>query len=345
MNTVHCKGEPLQIGLQHGESATEAIKRSILFYSKLFEENCKLEWDDVCQVASKFLPFLRQEWPWLCEEMNGVAQGAGVPFLSILAINVRTEIAYGMFSDGCTSVAWKTNTESFLAQNWDWQSEQTENLIHLRISRTSKPSIDMITEAGIIGKIGFNDSGVGTCLNAIKALGVDFGKLPCHLALRVCLDSTSRDEAVSTLHRYGVASACHILVADVTGGRGLECTHQDIVDLPMSTYGRLGVITHTNHFIRQHSETETTSGMPDTIFRLRRINELVGSFEGEPHEGDIASFLKDEMNYPASINRGHTEESTVQTLFSIIMDLEQRTAHVKIGRPTENGAEVVLSTE
>lgn len=52
----------------------------------------------------------------------GVAQGAGVPVESILALNVRTEIAYGMFSDGCTALSWKSKDESFLAQNWDVSS-------------------------------------------------------------------------------------------------------------------------------------------------------------------------------------------------------------------------------
>ncbi len=38
----------------------------------------------------------------------------------VIAINVRTEIAFGMFSDGCTALGWKTRDGSFLAQNWDW---------------------------------------------------------------------------------------------------------------------------------------------------------------------------------------------------------------------------------
>jgi hypothetical protein len=49
----------------------------------------------------------------------GVADGSGIPFLSILAMNIRTEISMGLFSDGCTSFAWKTNDASLLAQNWD----------------------------------------------------------------------------------------------------------------------------------------------------------------------------------------------------------------------------------
>src|SRR5947209_19922885 len=53
------------------------------------------------------------------EEMRGLAEGAEVDFESVLALNVRTEIAYGMFNDGCTAFSWREGEESFLAQNWD----------------------------------------------------------------------------------------------------------------------------------------------------------------------------------------------------------------------------------
>lgn len=56
---------------------------------------------------------------------KGVAHGAGVDVESILALNVRTEIAYGMFSDGCTALSYKSDDDSLLAQNWDVSPSQT----------------------------------------------------------------------------------------------------------------------------------------------------------------------------------------------------------------------------
>lgn len=73
----------------------------------------------MCKIASAFLPTLRSRWPQYVEELEGLAEGAGSDFLSILALNVRTEIAYGMASDGCTAFSWKTRNASFIAQNWD----------------------------------------------------------------------------------------------------------------------------------------------------------------------------------------------------------------------------------
>lgn len=99
---------------------------------------------------------------------------------------------------------------------------QKENLIILTIEQASKPTIKMVTEAGIIGKIGLNSMGVGVCLNAIRAKGMDYTRLPCHLGLRMVLESKSREEAVARLENYGIASACHMLIADPTGGVGVE---------------------------------------------------------------------------------------------------------------------------
>ena len=240
-----------------------------------------------------------------------------------------------MSSDGCTAFSWKKDASSFLAQNWDWRKEQKENLIRLCIQQNGRPNIDMITEAGIIGKIGLNHVGVGVCLNAIRANGVDFGKLPCHLALRRCLESDTREDAVATLLRVGVASACHILVADANGGTGLECSNLDIVQLPVSNEG---ILTHTNHFLKEHPGVHENIQFPDTKTRLERINFLLETVDPK----NISAPLMDEEGSPTSINRKATSESTWETLFSIVMDLKDRHAQVSIGRPSAPEQKIVL---
>ena len=291
-------------------------------------------------MAAKFEPLLQEKWPHYREELKGVASGAGVPYLSILALNVRTEIAYGMSKDGCTAVFWRSELSTFLAQNWDWQEEQQENLITLSISQGLKPTITMITEAGIIGKIGLNSMGVGVCLNAIRALGVDFQQLPCHLALRSCLESSSVQDAVTIIRESGVAAACHILVADAKKAVGLECSHVDMVELLTH-----GILTHTNNFIKRHA-VEDKQALADSPVRLRRINELIDKQREQLHgtdplkTEDIRSLLEDDENFPTAICRSKTEDSTVATLFNIVMDLTKRKAEVIVGKPSQRGAEI-----
>ena len=267
---------------------------------------------------------------------TGVATGANVPYLSILAMNVRTEIAFGLATDGCTAISWNANQSSFLAQNWDWHEEQQQNLINLNISLKGKPAISMITEAGIIGKIGLNSRGVGVCLNAIKVRGVTYQRLPCHLALRTCLESLSAEEAVATLERAGVASACHILVADAESAIGLECSHIDIERLTPEQ----GVLTHTNHYIKPHHGVVDLMALKDSPTRFKRLDQLVQKqterFNNTRSVAleDIRSLLKDEEGYPTAICRSRTDDNPLATLFNIVMDLKNRRAEIVVGKPS-----------
>jgi isopenicillin-N N-acyltransferase-like protein len=229
---------------------------------------------------------------------------------------------------------------SFLAQNWDWQNEQTPNLIALAITQNNKPTIKMITEAGLIGKIGLNSSGVGVCLNAIKAPGISYDKLPCHLALRLCLDSPSAEAALTKLKHYGIASSCHLLLADsITGGVSIEASALDIVTIPQNEKGQ---VFHSNHFIAKHS-VESKLYLPDSLFRLNRIREIVDDLGAtEPGIKVIEDLLDDEKGYPTAICREKTEKSTVASLFSIVMDLSNKKACVRVGRPVVSKERVEL---
>lgn len=317
------------------------------------------------------------------EELRGLADGAGVDFLDILAINIRTEIMFGLFtdpgnpqthagvpSDGCTSLAWKqpsssssSGSVSFLAQNWDWMSEQGPNLIICHINPTKGkeqegspqqlPRIAMVTEAGIIGKIGFNSSGVGCCLNAIRARGIARSKLPVHFALRTVLESSSRDDAVAELRKVGVAGSAHILIADgEVGSVGLECTPLGIKEVGMDGWRR---VLHTNHLILEHEGVDEPPWLEDSPRRLERVQKLADGLLGGASGGEglveglsierLKEVFRDEEDYPCSINRRQEGECKTQTLFNIIMRLDKREAVVKIGRPSEGGEEVLLRTD
>ncbi|KAJ4388081.1 hypothetical protein N0V93_008686 [Gnomoniopsis smithogilvyi] len=355
MKQVHCSGKPRQIGYSHGTAARDQVHGSIAFYSKLFQEKCSMSWDEVTAEANKYVDPLQATCSRYLEEIEGLAEGAGVSFLDVLALNVRTEIMFGLFtdptnachadipSDGCTSLGWvDASGQSFLAQNWDWQSAQGPNLIVCHISQpdTKIPNISMVTEAGIIGKIGFNADGVGCCLNAIRARGVDATKLPVHFALRTVLESPSREKAVAQIKTLGVAGSAHILVADHSGSTGLECTPFGIKEIAMDTKQR---VYHTNHLILEHPGVDEPPWLEDSRSRLSRIEGLADTVTTSKVETrQLFEMFKDEEGCPCSINRKQEGPSGPQTLFTIIMSLGNGEALVKFGRPTEDGEEIRL---
>ena len=260
-----------------------------------------------------------------------MADGARVELPDIIACNVRTEIAFGLFSDGCTALSWRTDDASFLAQNWDWQEAQKQNLIVLKIEQAGRPSIKMVTEAGLIGKIGLNSAGVGVCLNAIRIKGMDPSRLPCHLGLRMVLDSTSREEAVEKLEDYGIASACHMLIADSTGGVGLEWSSADVQKCTMNAAKQ---VFHSNHYLLEHPGVrQDTNWLADSSYRVTRIEDLANKIEGTPTKDEIFDIFMDESNFPGAICRAQKGASGSASLFNIVMDLTTKTASVTLGRP------------
>ena len=118
----------------------------------MFEYTSKMDWPTVLQLAEEFRASLERKTPSLYAELQGIAEGAGVGILDIVALNCRSEISLGNFSDGCTSLSWKKNDNArILAQNWDWTSSIQKNLALMDIEISGKPRICMVAEVSCSG--------------------------------------------------------------------------------------------------------------------------------------------------------------------------------------------------
>lgn len=119
----------------------------------MFKQTSRLDWPAVREIAQQYSDTILKLTPDLHAEIEGIADGAGLDVLDIVALNARSEIALGCFSDGCTSVAWKTENEGvFLSQNWDWTARVKKNLAFMSIEREGKPVIWMITEVSLLSE-------------------------------------------------------------------------------------------------------------------------------------------------------------------------------------------------
>src|SRR6185436_584334 len=115
------------------------------------------------------------------EEIAGIAHGAGQDEYELRAINARTEILAGM--SGLTECS-VVGQGGLLAQNWDWHPDATHSTL-VWIVEHEHGWFATLTEAGILGKIGLNDAGLGVCLNILHTTadgGLD--GTPIHILLR-----------------------------------------------------------------------------------------------------------------------------------------------------------------
>ncbi|OJJ01269.1 hypothetical protein ASPVEDRAFT_40841 [Aspergillus versicolor CBS 583.65] len=332
---VIAQGTPWEIGHAHGSQIPNRIAQCIKNYERLFHETAETDWTESKERAATYLPALEHNEPDLVDEMRGIAAGAGVDFLDILALNLRSEISLTNYSDGCTSIAAAAASGVYLGQNWDWVGEAASSTAFFDISKTGKPRIRMIGEAGIVAKFGFNDAGVGVCMNAIKCGTVDKTQLPVHLAMRRVLECASLDEALDMLEKKGVASCVNLVIADRSGKIAtVECTPRGLA--PVFPDGS-SFVFHTNHFwspgipagIRDHPSK-------NSFTRLERIKTLS---QGEVASvAKIRSWLSDEEGKPASICRytppGARGIERMETLLTVIMDMQKLQAEVSFGKPS-----------
>ncbi|KAH8890171.1 peptidase C45 acyl-coenzyme A:6-aminopenicillanic acid acyl-transferase-like protein [Thozetella sp. PMI_491] len=334
MLIVECSGTPYEIGQSHGSAAKEQIGHCVDFYAGHFMRQSKQSWPQVQETAQSFEQHIKSAWPRYYDEIRGIADGCGRDILDIVALNVRTEIAFGLFSDGCTSLSWHGEKWARLGQNWDWMPEQKQSLIILRIKGDGeRPSIAMVTEAGIIGKIGLNSHGVGVCLNAIRTKGCNPTKLPVHFGLRLAMESRSATEAADKMEALGMASSAHILLADEKEAIGFEFTATTFARLPMN---QNNCVVHSNHLLGVHPDVYEPGWLLDSPARVDTMNDLtskLGLKTREPTSEEFSSLFEDETNYPAAICRKLEGDSGAETLFNIVMDLKNKTAVVKLGRP------------
>ena len=305
------------------------------------------------EKTASFQPFLKARFPRYFEEIEGIAEGAKVDLLDVLALNIRTEIAFGLFDknsrrpmaiavDGCTTLGWRTpDGKSYLAQNWDWKAKQKPNLIILRVTPDAGlPRFQMITEAGIIGKIGFNELGVGCLLNGIRAQGVDPERMPIHFALRTILESRSKADALEKIKAVGLSGSSHILLGDSTGPTGLECTSIGQQEIPADDFGR---VVHANNLILKHEGVFEPLWLEDSPKRTARMQELATKEVGENASFEsLHDLFKDEQGSPAAINRRQHGNNDSNTLFNVVYELTTRKGIVSMGRPTEVEEQITI---
>jgi isopenicillin-N N-acyltransferase-like protein len=347
MKRIQLSGTPYAVGEQHGKQGKEQVAQSLETYERLFHDYAQIDWKEAQERALVHLSAIEEYDIDLIEEMEGVAKGAGVDFEDILALNARSEIALTNNTfDGCTAIAvtMPISSKTFLGQNWDWKASQSNSLLLLDIKQKSKPDITMVTEGGIIGKIGLNSSGIGVCLNALLT-NAKSDKVPIHLGMRGILNSYTLGEAISRVSDFQMASAANFLIASDEGeGKAMA------VDLEVSPLGIEvmfnvdGAISHTNHLCSKNLKSKMGDLVEvvysDSMIRSNRIEQLLHlARQGQKtiNEDTFKSWFSDHFNYPDSICRHENERMPeyrrMKSVFSIIMNLSERTMRVSDGSP------------
>jgi len=323
---ITISGEPFERGLQHGTQLAAEIEKAVDFYRSIFG----LAEDEILRHAEYFRKKIDAFDQSFVEEMDGIARGADIDPLWIVALNARTEIlsrSPGVTNE-CTAVYF--SEASILGQNWDWGRALEPLAVLMKIEPADGHAIFMFTEPGIIGKIGMNSRGLGVCLN-ILTLGHVLDGLPIHILLRAILECESLAQVESLLISHGGGKASNIMVAD-GGGNGFDVEFCDASSYrvePRSNY-----LLHTNHYLGSAINSEQNPDFSSSYARFDRATQFLLDNSGRD-VGAMRDLLSDESDRSYPIYREYLADDSVHelgTVCTIVMELAQLKLHIRKGK-------------
>jgi isopenicillin-N N-acyltransferase-like protein len=318
---ISIKGCAKERGFQHGQKLRPEIHQVIQFYQQIFPQNQ----EDIFKEAEHFKIKIKEYNDKYAQEIEALAEGAQVNPLWIYALNSRTEIL-SYYPVECTSIYFQKT--GILGQNWDWAQALEGLIVLMKIQLDFGPKILMLTEPGIIGKIGMNSRGLGVCLNLLmikpKLTGV-----PIHILLRSVLDSETISDAENQLKRAGLGQASNILMGTGMGEcLNLEFAGDELFDLEPDQQ----VLIHTNHFLA--SSINPPCGMfRRSYLRLKTIKNKLRK-ESEFSLEKMKKILLDRSNPESPIHQPYIHYPVIGdlgTIYTVIMDLKNLTMYIKSG--------------
>jgi isopenicillin-N N-acyltransferase-like protein len=352
--------DPRERGRVHGRAMAVAIRDNLNTYLDRFEAG-GVRRSLALDQADAWSAVIARENGEYAEEMDAVAEGAGLSSTQITLLNARYEIAYsGLASEaqavnaaparreteGCTSFGLMPsatrNGHTIIGQNWDWLGSIRGRTFVMRVVRTNspgdgKPNFIGFTEGGIVGpKMGVNAAGIGLCVNGIVTAreGANPFRKPFHVRCREILDAPTYDKALQAVVQTDRTCSANFLIAHAEGEiLDIEATPDHCAYI----YPENGLLTHANHLVKETrvaSEFERIA--PHTLYRAVRLERLLRRHCGKIDLDVIASALSDHFSAPAAICRhpdpSLPEAKRVITVAAIAIDLNTRTLYATDGQ-------------
>ena len=282
---LSASGSPGAVGLVHGRTFAAQVKDNVAFYVRWLARVTGRSPTQLLHTARRFKPVLARHHPEILEEIQGIAKGARRLLDELLLVNARTDMlvmaarekktrpskrAASSPGPGCTALALLGRVghggpRVALGQNWDWRKDLEKHTLVLRVKPRRGPRLVTFTEAGMVGKIGFNEHRLGVCLNFLSHKSDDpDGEvgIPVHCLLRLVMGCRSIEEAHKLVAWAPRCASANFLVAR-HGSTGPEVLDLEITN---GAVGRLRIppggtyLVHTNHYKNVALSPGCTSG-------------------------------------------------------------------------------------
>ena len=217
--------------------------------------------------------------------VRGLADGAGVPFDDVFAVNALEELFHGQPVERCSSLAVASPAGTLLGHNEQWATCELGNCaVVVERPADGAPWVVSPTVAACVPVVGVNAFGGAFGVDSLVA-DDDGDGIPRVLAAREVLDARDPGDLLERARLAGRAGG-YGTVAAFPGGRiaVVEQSAERAEVVP-------GAAEHTNHYL--HPELAAIAAPPraTSAGRLAHLRRLRAELPAEPEPADLMRLL------------------------------------------------------
>jgi isopenicillin-N N-acyltransferase-like protein len=354
---IQARGSYRDLGRAVGEGARDAIHASVAFFRDNFSDmtHGRLSFADAEQLALAYAAQARRWTPQHLEELEGVAQGAGLPLSQLLVPNCGEEFTANDEGEGarrspapggprgddyCTAVAVAAGGRHVIGHNMDWYVVDASNSVLFDLTVPDGTRIMGIAGAPYLLMLGMNSHGVGNVSNSVHSNDNRVG-VPNAFVRRASLESVSLETARDRGLLDARARGTNHFLAD-TQGRLWDVETSATASAFMD-HSSARSMAHTNHYVAAEMAPFEAVTYEESPIRLTTAEAILteGIARGDDPVDLVARALRCHDPAPHQAICGHPDEREPlaeqgMTVGSMICDLDERRLYVCAGPPCEN---------
>jgi isopenicillin-N N-acyltransferase-like protein len=353
---VQARGSYRELGRAVGEAAREQVHASVDFFRENFPSMTggRLTFAEAERQALAYGEEARRWLPRHVEELEGLAEGAGLPFARLLVLNCGEEFTSEepvgdgralspgspRSGDHCTAVAAAAGGRHVVGHNMDWYVIDAVNNVLFDLTGPDGTRVMGLAGAPYLLMLGMNSHGVGNVSNSVHSSDNRIG-VPNVFVRRATLEARTLEEARERGLHAARARGTNQFFAD-TSGRLWDVESSATAHAFMD-HTQAGSMAHTNHYVSPTMKPYEGAAHEESVVRLataeRQLRE--GLERGEDPVDLVARVLSCHDPSADQAICGHPDMSEPladqgMTVGSMICDLDERRLYACAGPPCEN---------
>ena len=322
MRSVYCEGPPREIGHTIGKRFKAEILRTLEGHVGLNTRFMPYSRTPAGRARYQHLVALhRNRFPDFISELEGMAEGAGVPFEKLFVINLRGEYQrYAADGDegGCSTCSLVSPDTAAFGHNEDGLALYRDQTYLVRGRPQDKPVFTAFCYPGFLpgNAFGFNEAGICFSANNVQPRSALNG-VGRHFIARSLLESRSLPEAVAAAHPPDRAYGFNYTIGSLMERRivNVEVAPDDFAVSDIQ-----GPYFHANHYVELGNIDQEIAESSRKRYERGTRRILEDRVKGRE---DILTVLRDVEGRLPILRDGSPPDPFV-TLVTALFDLEGR---------------------